>query len=78
MNVLFTAVVSEVGAVPGIGWVLNAHLTEEYMDNRCPYWPMSLAISQVLWAMVIMPTLATSIGISLLETRLGEQITKLY
>lgn len=78
LNVLFMAVFSEVGVVPGIGWVLSVHLTEEYMDNSCPYWPMSLAISQVLWAMVTMSTLATSIGSSLSETRLSDQITKLY
>lgn len=78
LNVLFIAVFSEAGTVPGIGWVLNVHLTEEYVDNSCPYWPMSLAIRQVLRAMVTKSTLATSIGISLSETCLGDQITKLY
>lgn len=39
LNVLFTAVFSEAGAVPGIEWVLSVHLTDEYMDHSCPYWP---------------------------------------
>lgn len=30
------AIFSEVGAVPGIGWVLSVHLTKEYMDHSCP------------------------------------------
>lgn len=39
LNVLFTAVFSEAGAVPGIEWVLSVYLTDKYMDHSCPYWP---------------------------------------